>query len=451
MTPLLRQAIKVLQLPALELACLLRHELECNPLLELQDDCDGDEGGIEDAPEEVGGAGEEPDDWLDYFCDSSDLGCVPTSPGRPHMGEPVDQGPTLQGHLRVQVALLDLSAAERALVHLVIDSLDGRGYLGGSAAELAEAAGVGPVQLRAAIRVVQSLEPTGLGAADLRECLFLQLQDLPDWTPGRDLACRIVSESLDRLAAGHLELLARELDVRPQDVREAAALIRGLDPHPGGHFSDGSMPQYIFPDVIVERVGREYVVTVNESGLPRLVISPTYRRLLRDAGRADPDARKYVRTRMRAALSLLRSMEQRRLTLYRLTQTLVALQQGFFEHGIRQLQPLTLRDIADRIGVHESTVSRATAGKYMQTPRGTFPFRFFFDSSPGGRPGAAPLAAAGIRRLIRDLVRGEDPAAPYSDGAIAAALQRQGVDISRRTVAKYRQQLGILSRAKRRC
>ncbi|MFS8640482.1 MAG: RNA polymerase factor sigma-54, partial [Symbiobacteriaceae bacterium] len=260
------------------------------------------------------------------------------------------------------------------------------------------------------------------------------------------LVPEIIRHHLEDLAAGRIPRIAERLGVDCAAVQAAADAIRALDPKPGRRFGGGEQPRYVVPDVFVERVGSEYVVIVNEAPLPRLIVSPHYRRLLETA---DGQTRRYVEERIQSALWLIKSIEQRRLTLLRVTEAIVRFQRDFFDRGPRYLRPLTLRDVAQAVGVHESTVSRATSGKWAQTPRGMFELKYFFSS--GVQMGCGEgVAAEAVKRMIADLIRQEDPSRPLSDQALAEALAAQGIRIARRTVAKYREEMGVPNSGQRR-
>lgn len=444
LSPQLRQALTVLQLPLTGLAQLVQQELCENPVLEVREEpeCGGD-----DAP------ADEPD-WLEFFGDASDPGVVPGSPGR---SEPrgleyvVSAGGGLSDYLLFQLHVSGAPPHLEVVGEYLVGCLDSRGYLAFSPEEVAAALGCHPAVVEHALKLVQSLDPPGVGARSLRECLLLQLRRLAS-TPGDDevlgLAERLVREHLEDLAEGRLERLAGQWGVEVAKVHLAAQVVRGLDPKPGLAFGGQNDVRYVQPDVLVERVGSEYVVLVNDWGLPRLVVSRYYRRLL-DGGLLDEQARQFLQERMRRAVWFLRSIEQRRYTLHRVAEAVFDFQRDFLDRGWPGLRPLTLRQVAEAACCHESTVSRAVAGKYAQTPRGMFPLRFFFPSALVGCAGEA-VATASVKKLLQAVVAAEDPAAPFSDEELAARLRQQGVTISRRTVAKYRAELGIAPSAARR-
>lgn len=452
MTPELRQALAVLQLPVTELEAYLQNALLENPVLEVRDgDEDGGAQNAADTGETAAAEGSEQQvdllsQWLEYF------GLEPPSDHMPRgdAREGRDDGlagiaaapaPTLQEHLMDQLRLLTLPRAERKAADFLVLSLDDNGYLTLPLAEAQPLVGESMAVVERALHVVQTLDPVGVGARSLEECLLLQWSVVGD---GNALVPELIRSHLADLAAGRIARIAEVLGVQPAAVQEAADALRSLDPKPGRRFFQGSENRYIFPDVVVERVGHDYVVLVNDPG-PRLTISASYRALLQ--GSCDAETRRFLETKFHSALWLLRSIEQRRTTLYRVTDAIVRLQRTFFDRGLRHLRPMTLRQVAQELGVHESTVSRATTGKYVQTPHGLFELKFFFAS--GVADGAGGVSAESVKRLIRDLIEAEDPLEPLSDQAVADALARQGVRISRRTVAKYREEANIANSALR--
>ncbi|MFZ5815618.1 MAG: RNA polymerase factor sigma-54 [Bacillota bacterium] len=436
MTPELRQAIAVLQKPVAELGELIEGELLENPCLEAEPKED-----LAEEPEPALEARR----LLEYLgSDGGDGG------GGIHSGE--EEGgfeaftptvPTLHEHLIAQLYLSGLPASDRRTAEFLIGSLDDHGYLTITLEEVAERLAVPVDRVEAVLRVVQSFDPAGVGARSLRECLLLQWATLDDGNP---LVPQLIEHYLDDLAGGRIPRIAEALGVTCGEVQAAADLIRTLDPKPGRRFGRADETRYVIPDVIVERVGREYVVIVNDAPIPKLLVNNQYRRML--SGQVESEARKFVEEKIQSALWLIKAIEQRRLTLYRVTEAIVQFQRDFFDRGLRHLRPLTLREVAEVVGVHESTVSRATSGKYVQTPQGTFELKFFFSSGVDGARGEG-VAAESVKKFIADLIAKEDPNEPLSDQALTDALSRMGLSISRRTVAKYREEMGVPNSGKR--
>ncbi|MFB5083369.1 RNA polymerase factor sigma-54 [Symbiobacterium thermophilum] len=434
MTPELRQAITVLQKPVAELSELIAGELLENPCLEVEPREPSEDG----APSEVGRL-------LDFLNrgESHGAGAPPEREEDTSFEPFTPRMPTLAEHLHSQLGLLRLDRAQERIARFLIGCIDDHGYLAVSLGEAAAQLGATEEQVEAALKVIQSLDPPGVGARSLQECLLIQWATLDDPNP---LVPELIRHHLQDLAAGRIPRIAERLGVDCAAVQAAADAIRNLDPKPGRRFGGGDEARYVVPDVFIERVGQEYVVMVNEAPLPRLSVSTHYRRLL-DA--ADGHTRRYVEERIQSALWLIRSIEQRRLTLLRVTEAIVRFQREFFDRGPRHLRPLTLREVAQAVGVHESTVSRATSGKWAQTPQGMFELKYFFSSGVETGHGEG-VAAEAVKRMIADLIRQEDPARPLSDQALAEALAAQGLRIARRTVAKYREEMGLPNSGQRR-
>ncbi|MEK7476919.1 MAG: RNA polymerase factor sigma-54 [Candidatus Coatesbacteria bacterium] len=448
MTPQLQQVIRLLQLPTMELIEQVRQELESNPALEEgppEPGLEPDAEGVHETP--AAAEGPEADDGMDAWLKlAADEG--PRETRDRQREEEMEQRrenrlvgvETLQVHLLDQLHETEGDGAQVRLAEMLVGNLDDNGYLTTPLEELAGPAGV-PVQvLEGALTLVQSLEPTGVGARDLKECLLLQLQPMKGDTA---LAVRIVSEHLAALEvpgpAGHAKI-AKALGVAPEAVEAALKQIRACDPKPGGQFAPP--PQTVFPDVRVEKVEGQYVVGLNDAGLPPLRLSQAYREMLADRAKLGKAEREFLQERFRSALMLMRGIEQRRVNLHKVVDHIVKTQRDFLDRGPAHLVPLTLREVADAIGVHESTVSRIVANKYVATPRGTLPLRTFFSNR---LPGASSAGASGtaVRERIRELVETEPAAAPRSDDQLADLLRSEGIAIARRTVTKYREALKI--------
>lgn len=424
LTQRMRLALTVLQAPGHELDAIIERELTENPLLEA-------------GPAGATGPAQAADAilWRDV-----DVAAPP---------------PTLYEHLVEQLDLAGLGEDERRRAEFVAGCLDDAGYLSCRLEDAASAMGVGLPDALAALRRVQELDPAGVGGRDLCECLTLQLSRAAADPATVRLARRLVRDCLDDLAAGRMPAIARRLRAAPAALAEAAALVRSLDPRPGARVGPAPPPGYIVPDAIISRAGGDYAVVINDGGGGRPVLSPYYRRLLLRPDGLAPDELAYLRDKARSALWFLRCLEQRHLTLGRILERVAVHQRRFLEAGVRGLEPLSLRLVAGELGLHESTVGRAVARKHVATPHGTFPLRFFFAAAaPRARPAAgaaAKGAAAGpaIRVMIREILDAEGAGRPLSDAAIAELLRRRGVDVSRRTVAKYRSGMGVESSYRR--
>lgn len=437
MTQELCQAIAILQMPTQELLTYVQEQLEENPLLELEED---------DSQPELPEA--EPD-WAEYFRDTSDLGFVPRtnfSREGPAWDNFLSREQTLAEHLLADWRLVARTPEEKQMGQFIIGCLDGYGYLRLSIAEIADQLRQSRAKVLRIVKTIQQLEPKGVGARSLEECLLIQAESLGCLTPE---IRQVILYYLPDLAEGRLGRIAQELNLSLLQVQAIRDFIRTLDPKPGRQYSDGDQVHYIAPDITVQKVGDEYVILVNDAVGNRLHVSNHYRRILTSPEDVDGQTKRYVETKLNSAVWLIRSIEQRRLTIYRIVETLLRLQRPFFDYGVRHLRPLTLREVAVEIDVHESTVSRATANKYIQTPHGVFPLRVLFDSGVESANGKG-AAAESVKRLLADLVSQEDPYKPYSDQQLSELLARRGISVSRRTVAKYRQEANIPSSGCRR-
>lgn len=438
LTPELRQAIAILQQPVTELAAFLDEQLLENPCLEAEAK---EEAELAPAPRLDLGA------LVRYLGNGNETNGSAGESEDEDQPNPEDRfhqpAPTLPEHLLAQLSLSPLLGAERCVVEYLIGSLNENGYLTLSLDEVAERFRTPLEQVESLLSYLQSFDPPGVGARNLAECLLLQWSAVANGNP---LVERLIEHHLDDLAEGRLPRIARELNVTPAEVQAAADLIRTLDPKPGRRFGRASETRYVVPDVTVEWIDREFVITVNESPLPRLRVNRQYQQLL--VGSSEQPAKRWVEERIGAAISLLKAIEQRRQTVYRVTEAIIEFQREFFRRGPRYLRPLTLKDVGDRIGVHESTVSRATAGKWLQTPHGLLEFKYFFTSGVAAAGGEG-IAADAVKRLIAELIAKEEPANPLSDQALMERLGAQGVELARRTVAKYREEIGIPSSSKR--
>lgn len=443
LSPQMRQSLEILQATALELQQLVRQELETNPVLEEEvpekDAAEaGEDGGENDGdPEEDLLRGIE-EDWRDFSAVGSQNSDPDAEARRRQFLEGIAPPETLTSHLEQQLGRLALDPVQRRIATLLVGNLNEDGYLAASPEEVADEAGAETAEVVEMLHLLQTLDPPGVGARDLSECLRLQL------------ARRGLSGSTAaRLADGHLDLLGRKkfmeiasaLGVPQDEVRAAGALIAELNPKPGRAFS-GEAAQVLAADVIIERIGDDYVVSLARDSVPHLRISRTYRDLLGTSGGA-AEVRSYLRDKIRGGKFLIKSIQQRQQTILAIAREIAARQRPFLEEGISALVPLTMAQVAEVVGVHETTVSRAIAGKTVATPQGVFEMKFFFTSGYKSEDGAA-VSSTSVKDAIAGLVRGEDPHRPLSDQQIMAKLKEDGVVVARRTVAKYREALGIL-------
>jgi len=441
MTPELRQAIQLLQLSAADLEQYIQEQLAENPVLEIAES--GEEGGGE---ADISLLNADPAEWMAYVRDGGrrERGVSDGGAERFSFENLAAPSESLAEALEFQLRFLPLDSVTRTLCLHLIGNLDDSGYLRIDAASLCKRFNVDLQAFDRALKVLQSLEPAGVGARSLSECLRLQLlrENPPD-----EVALRIAESHLPDVAEGRIRKIARQLGCDIRRVQEAIDRLKRLNPRPGMAYAS-SAPHYVLPDVCVERVNGEYVVLVNEGFLPRLTVNDRYQRMLADGGEQARQAADYLRNWFQSAVWLVRGIEQRRQTLYRVTQVIVEKQRAFLDHGVDCLKPLTLREVAEELGMHESTVSRATQNKYVQTPRGLFSFRYFFPSGVDSSSGGA--SAKSVKKRISEWISGEDKQKPLSDQQIADLLRAEGIRISRRTVAKYREELGIPSSMARR-
>ena len=456
LTPQLQQSIRLLQLSTVELNQELERYLAENPLLERSDLASGEEApgapvnGAEpraEAPASSEEAREEPASLAEDhgFGDEH----APTGGSRRDDDERDDftqfaaAEPTLHEHLLEQILLTGLTPRDKRIAEFVVGHLDPDGYLKSDLEELRESAiaamsDVEIEELQIALRHVQNLEPTGVGARDAAECLELQLRAMPEDTPHRAAAIELVTRHLDVLAARDFTRLKRLLGVSEDELREVHALVLTLDPKPGRAFDQGDV-RYIVPDVVVRKLSGRWTAALNRDAMPRLRINKMYADILQ-ASRENGG--KHLAGQLQEARWLNKNVQQRFDTILRVTQAIVDRQKNFFEHGEVAMRPLVLREIAEAVGLHESTISRVTTQKYMLTPRGIFELKYFFGSHVSTDTGGACSATA-IRALIKQLVAAEDGRKPLSDHRISDILAQQGIQVARRTVAKYREAMHI--------
>ncbi|MBP2645007.1 MAG: polymerase, sigma 54 subunit, RpoN [Firmicutes bacterium] len=446
MTPQLQQAIAILQLSSMELAEMVEQELLENPVLEIEEKNDANtsdtaEDTGEDAPNDQL---QEYMDWAEYFNEGSDAGyTMRTAEEKMPLSAYVSVASTLEEHLEFQMHLSGLTAQQCTTGKYLIGCIDDNGYLSGTVAEAAAKLGLSEQQVAEVLQVIQTFDPPGVGARSLKECLEIQAEQkgITD-----DLVLSIIREHLDEVGTGHLKTIAEKTGYTPLQVQKAVDVIRTLEPKPGRAFHGADQPTYIVPDVTIERVNGEYVIIINDNQVPHLTINPFYRHIARDV---DHGAKKFVEGRINAAVWLIKSIEQRRRTLYNVVKTLISLQQAYFDMGPHYLKPLTMKEVANELGIHESTVSRAIANKYADTPHGIVALRNFFTAGLQGADGQA-LSASTVKWQIKEMVAGEDPLRPLSDQSITEYMEKKGITLSRRTVAKYREELGIPASSKRR-
>ena len=461
MTPQLQQAIRLLQLPILELPAQIREALESNVMLEAED-----EGAVLDAAEplELAYEGAElsdtasssADDSRDSAADGEDPWTeaqitgpsdTPWSGDDDRTQEFADsRQDTLRDHLLWQPELSRLDERDRRIGTAIIDAINDDGYLTDSLdeirANLLPELDADTAELERVLADVQAMDPAGVAARSVAECIVLQLRQIDPQTSGLATAIEIAREHLALVAEQQYALLRRQLHVDEEELEHALALVRSCHPRPGS-VVQSSTPEYVVPDVFVRRSERGWVVDINPSSIPRIRVNQSYAGLL---GRASDHAA--LRAQLQEARWLIRSLEIRNETLLKVARCIVERQSGFLEHGEESMQPMILRDVAENIEMHESTISRVTTGKYMHTPRGVFELRYFFSSHVAASDGSE-MSSTAIRAKIRKLIAAENPAKPLSDNSIAEALSKEGIQVARRTIAKYREALGIPSSSER--
>src|SRR5687768_11357448 len=477
MTPQLQQAIRLLQLSRMELADLVHEEMLENPILDDELDLenertrDRDEAGSDvEQLHQLEGAGSTETplegsvvdgvaqteikgdasavseiDWENYLDNYSMGPPMPAFRGdgeeMPSLEATLTKPPSLHDHLAWQLKMTNLPPDRLEVGMEILGNIDADGYIKDPPiTELAADLGVDPVMCEEVLEKIQSFDPTGVGARNLAECMLIQAMACGQ---DDDLVVKMIRSHLGNLEKKNYQAIARDLKQPLEEIYEAAKVIMDFDPRPGRQYSSDD-PHYVTPDVYIHKVGDKYFVVPNDDGLPKLKISGFYKNAMGNSN-ASKD---YVQDKLRSAQWLIRSIQQRQRTIIKVTESILKFQREFFDKGIAHLKPLILRDVAEDIGMHESTVSRVTTSKYVHTPQGIFELKFFFNSGIS-RTNGEDLASQAVKSKIKELVGSEDPKRPHSDQKIVELLKKSGIDIARRTVAKYREQLGILSSSKR--
>jgi len=451
LAPQLQQSLLILQAPLLELRNLVQQEMETNPVLE--------ELPNELSPEERNGAESSADDkfkeefeklatldeeWRDYMAQSGSYspegfrGSREAKDKRQFFFDSIATQETLQQNLIGQLNQTALNADDRKAAELIIGNIDDNGFLQSTPEEMALNSGIPKEDFERMLALIQSFYPPGVGARDLRECLLIQLE-----REGKQnsLEYKIISEHMEDLGKRRYPEIARRMGMSVEKVQECANHIARLNPRPGQIFTTAP-PNYVLPDVTVEKMNGDYQVILNGEQIPHLRISNTYKDIMAQDGNGS-EVKDYIRDKIRGGKFLIRSIHQRQQTISNIAQQIVSRQRDFFEHGSSHLKPMTMKEIADAVGVHETTVSRAVSGKYMATPQGVFEMKYFF--TPGYQTAAGEsMSNTSVKEAILDLVKNEDGNAPLSDQEIVQILSERGIPIARRTVAKYRTELNLL-------
>lgn len=452
MTPQLQQAIKLLQLGRFEYIEAIEAELLQNPLLEAEEN--KDEPQFEKLPElfeeNQGDQLEKKlmettvtdwDSYLETFHDTSLNQSKKTIESKTAFEENIAETRSLEDDLIEQIRDLDTSDIEAEILLHLLGNLDNRGYLQISLEELAEISGFSIEQVQTAHTFLTSLEPVGVGSRDLQECLLIQLDRLG---LADSIETKIVENYLDLIEKRKYSQIAKKLEISLDQLKEALRRIHELDPYPARQYVQDTV-RYIVPDVYIQKEGSEYQIILNEDGIPKLRINSSYSDLLKE--QKDKDTSSYHTEMMKSASWLLRSIDQRQRTIYKVTESIIKFQKDFLDQGTHRLRPLVLKEVADDIGMHESTVSRITTNKYVHTPQGIFELKFFF--TPGIKTRSGEMSSSAVKELIKKLIDAEPDEQPISDQKIVEVLQEQNIEIARRTVAKYRESMGIPSSSKR--
>lgn len=479
MTPQLQQAIKLLQLNHLELAELITQELTENPVLEEITDENQSQDNVDTAAsdetfdpemqqaadetaqqtpqtEEEKMVGKDDVNWDAYLEDfNSD-----TSGSAPSMKEIPEDGPayeniltktsSLEEHLQWQLSMLRLMEPEEKLGQMIFANLNDDGYFEGDLAHLATQVGLELEDAEEILKMIQSFDPVGIASRNLQECLTVQAHLL---NPRNELVEKIIASHMADLEKHNLPAIAKALSVPIEKIVEAQRLIHEFEPKPGSLFTQPDT-QYITPDIYINKVGDQFVIGMNDEGIPRLRVSNYYKSIIQkgaaEANTAGKEkAKEYVQEKLRAAVWLIRSIQNRQKTIYKVTEAILARQKDFFEKGTQYLKPMVLKDIAADVAMHESTISRVTTNKYVHTPVGTFELKYFFNSSINASDGGDAVASSAVKERIKQMIGKEDPKKPLSDQQIVELLAKENIDIARRTVAKYREMLNILPSSKR--
>lgn len=436
MTPELIQAIQILQFSNIDLLDYVQNEILENPILEAEKTYDTQEVDIREKIREADYEEASFRQW-EYNPSSEDDDYT--------YEQYVSEEDTLTDYLMSQLQFSKLKGEKLSVGKYIVEAIDDNGYLTVSVEEICKACGCDVDTCEDVLSFIQTFDPCGVGARNLRECLIIQLAAKGLLT---DEIEEIIENMLEELADNKISYIAKKIGLKNQEVQQIADLIRTLDPKPGRVFSNGDSIKYVVPDVFVEKINDEYIVSTNDTSVPKLMVSSYYNKLSSQAD-TDEELNKYLNERLNAAVWLIKSIEQRKQTIHNVASAVVKYQQDFFNKGEKHMKTLTLKQIADEIGVHESTVSRSINGKYMQSPQGVFELKYFFSSGVSSEDGTG-VSSNSVKSIIKDIINNEDPKKPYSDQDMVEILKEKGIDISRRTVAKYREGMNILSSSKRR-
>jgi len=429
MTPQLQQAIKLLQLSGLELAEKVQQELGENPALEEIEESTVEKSDLDAIDLQ---------NYLDSYSSPKRVGSETEVKATQGFETYTADKATLTDHLLRQLVLTAPTPEEKMIGCIIAGSLDKNGYLKASVEEIAGMSSSPPEKVEQVLCLMQFFDPPGVCARDLRECLLIQARQL-----GYDnsLITDIIANHLKDLGKKDCRAVCRALKARIEEVISTVNVIKGLEPRPARQFGEGN-PQYVYPDIFIYKMEGDFVIVLNDNGMPKLRVSPLYREFLRNGKKTPDKVRDYLLDRVRSAEWMIKSIYQRQRTIYRVVESILKFQRDFFEKGVSHLRPMVLMDVADDIEMAEATVSRVTTNKYVQTPRGIFSLKYFFNSSINRFHGE-PLASVCVQEKIKEVIAAEDPKKPFSDDAIAKILKASNIDIARRTVAKYREKMSI--------
>ena len=458
MTPQLQMAIRLLQLSRLELLDTIRQELEENPALEETQETASEDQLLESVD---GNAGDRADDqevrieekirddidWRNYLDEYNTPGRVhfeSESRETPQYDTFIARKPSLNDHLLWQLLMISPNDLQEQIGSQIIGNLNRDGYLDVSLEEISHMSGHPLEEVENVLKLMQTFDPVGVCARDLTECLFIQARH---WKIDNSMVTDIIKDHLGNLEKKNYKAICRAMKISMDDLVAAVNIIKGLEPRPGRQFSDDT-PQYITPDIYVYKIDGEFVIHLNDDGMPKLRVNSFYRKTIGTNGQLRGDAEDYIQEKIRSATWLIKSIHQRQKTIYRVMESILAFQRKFFEKGIAHLKPMVLRDVAQDINMHESTISRVTTNKYAYTPQGIFELKYFFNSSIQRRDGGA-IASVSVQELIKQIIANEDPRKPFSDDKISKILKEHRINIARRTVAKYREMLNVLPSNKR--
>ena len=440
MTPELRQAIQMLQYTSLELNNYIKQEMEMNPLLEWEKPVEE----VQEVADTEIKSDETEIDWKEYLEKYDDISYkVEVDKNKKHYSfeNYTSYGETLKDYLIEQLNMINIDAPDYKTGEYIIQNIDNNGYLIANIEEMAEQLKRSPEEVESMIFVVQAFEPYGVCARDLKECLLIQLKDEKDYK-----VKQIVEDHLEDIAQNKIAVISKALGISNSETQKYIDIIKSLEPKPGRSFRGSEDVKYIIPDATIEEINDEFFIFINDITGPRLNINEYYKNLIKTT--KDQKTTEYLESKFNSAMWIIKSIEQRRQTMYKVIESILKHQKDFFLYGEKSLNPLTLKDVAEDIEMHESTISRATSGKYVQTPRGLFELKYFFTAGLSTKVGE--ISTTSVKSIIKSIIKDEDPKKPLSDQVITDMLKSREITVSRRTVAKYREELQIPSSSMRR-